>query len=490
MSVGGVPAYLFIKADWAHYFRNVMVKLIEHGQTSNSRYHLIHDDAGRDIICLNDSDEEECDEEKQDGNVDITDSTQMPPENEDKSSPTVETHNMCSSAIGRLNSHSHERIGAVVSGQDENDTRKTSFISGMVGQSGGDKTSHYSINTSNLQNMTPIQNTSEKYLSRRPISLKPRSSCTNVVQSSLNNAGAISRISAMPSQYVFEQDRAINRDTGVTQSGGWLNNGTPRFLESPYSMQVSTTINSPGVTTFQLNSTPSVVPMDNVAAAFMPTGKCQPAPTSPIVTEDLLYENYNKTNAAVSQMEQSIMLSNQQIMKLSRCNILHAQQLMKQCKQTQRKLRVLIMSRDICVVNIILQSPRVMQNIHQLRLQTLSDVAQVTSSCHQKCARLAEQMQLGETHLVGLNQKMEELVNHDFSLPDYHKKVLELHQKIEEIQHSLVTWKTEREHELVRIVHYSRQIRDLLKQQFQRHQTGSSVTAISTFPMMGTDSLN
>nr|CCA19168.1 conserved hypothetical protein [Albugo laibachii Nc14] len=487
----GVSADLFTKADWAHYFRNVMVKLIEQVQTPTNRYHLIKDDSGRDVVCLSDSDQDETYEEKHaKETVKGKENAPIHSKNDEKASAAMETHQTCSNAIGNLNSHPLERVEPVVSVQEDHDTKKTSFFSSMVQVTEAkEPTPFHSINTSNPQNVTPIQSNPENYPKRPPIQVNPRVSSMSVAQPSVNNVGTISRISAVPSQY-FDQDRAIIRDTVVSQPGVWVNNGTPRYTEPNYNMQISTGIGSPGINTFPSNSTPSIVSLNNVAAAFAPGAKCQSSPTSPNTSIDLLYENYNRTNMAVSQMEQAIMLSNQRIMKLSRCNISHAQQIMKQLQQTQRKLRVLVMSRDICVVNIILQSPRLMQNIHQLHLQTLSDVAQVTNSCHRKCAHLAEQIQRGELHLMGLNQQMEELVNHDFSLPDYHKKVLELHQKIEEVQNSLATWKAEREHELVRIVHYSRQIRDLLKQQFQRQHNGTSETVISTFPTMGIDGLN
>lgn len=215
---------------------------------------------------------------------------------------------------------------------------------------------------------------------------------------------------------------------------------------------------------------PPVYPHGSDVVSMAPSYSASTTLTASMPSQKCSYDRYNQANNAVILLERSINALNHQAMKLTLCNVVQAQQILKDILVHERKLRVLIVKRDICVVNIILTSQRLLDCVHRLRLNCFSDNDQVISASHLKCDHIAQQLTIIERNLGSLQENMESLVNGAFASADYHRKLLELNQSIEEHEQSIATWKMEREREMVNIVRNSKQIRDLLQQQYRRCQ--------------------
>ncbi|CAI5742998.1 unnamed protein product [Peronospora destructor] len=134
--------------------------------------------------------------------------------------------------------------------------------------------------------------------------------------------------------------------------------------------------------------------------------------------------------------------------------------------------------RDQLLVAIVIQSKDIMTSVRLLRLVELGDVPEIPMIGHRTCLQLTNEIDRHKKSLLKLYQQFSKALNHsaliNSSWEDLHIRVIsasiQMHKKnIKKLQKAC-------EVEFVRIVQFSYNIREVLKQvchrqQLQRHQS-------------------
>ncbi|GMF30184.1 unnamed protein product [Phytophthora fragariaefolia] len=280
---------------------------------------------------------------------------------------------------------------------------------------------------------------------------------------------------------------SINEGVGSAQ---W-NNAVPQFATSASSLGSSTSTAS-FVTNSSSNGMMDIPPSAVPTSAS--TGNGIWSTTSAIITDlasvpnttnllplggavfaenalvDSLVDRYHEVNQAVTNLELQTEQLTRQIAIATCQGPYAATPLMTVLSGLQPLLASHRARRDNLFVAMIIQSADIMASVRLLRLTELGDVPQVPMISHRKCLQISNEINQHKRKLIQLNQELTEMLNqsHAFSSGWEVTHIRTTSANIQMHENNIKKLKKDREVEIVRIVQFSRSIRETLKKAFQR----------------------
>lgn len=190
--------------------------------------------------------------------------------------------------------------------------------------------------------------------------------------------------------------------------------------------------------------------------------------TNPL--EDALYDRYTTTVGQVVQMEQHIIVCNSRIMQLSYQDMERARRANMELQKEQQQLLELMALRDQMLVEIVVQSRTIIQQVKMLRLDVLNDIPLVVNACHQKCLQFSQQIAQTRQEAAAKHLQMANTVQSMSSLRAdmFHSLVSQINNEIQFHERRVGELKEQREKEIVCMVQYSQRIRQQLKAMVQK----------------------
>ncbi|KAG6618336.1 Zinc finger, B-box [Phytophthora cinnamomi] len=185
---------------------------------------------------------------------------------------------------------------------------------------------------------------------------------------------------------------------------------------------------------------------------------------------DSLVDRYHEVNQTVLNLELQTEQFTRQIAVATCQGPFAAGNLMASLNSLQPILTSERNRRDNLFIAMIIQSQDIMAAVRLLRLTELGDVPQVPMISHRKCLQISNEINQHKKKLIELNQELTETLTQSNAVSSsWETSVIrttsaniQMHEK------SIKKLKKDREVEIVRIVQFSRNIRETLKKTFQR----------------------
>ncbi|GMF27667.1 unnamed protein product [Phytophthora lilii] len=224
-------------------------------------------------------------------------------------------------------------------------------------------------------------------------------------------------------------------------------------------------------TTSGVWSTTSAISTDMASASYpsnlLPLGGAVFAENALV---DSLVDRYHEMNQTVTNMELQCNQLTQQIAVATCQGPYVAAPVMGALNNLQPMLQNAKARRDKFLIAMIIQSHDIMAAVRLLRLTELGDVPQVPMISHRKCLQISNEINLHKKKLIELNQRLSKTLNqsHAVGLRWENNLIRRTSASIQMHERSIKKLKKDREVEIVRIVQFSKNIRDALKRAFQR----------------------
>lgn len=186
--------------------------------------------------------------------------------------------------------------------------------------------------------------------------------------------------------------------------------------------------------------------------------------------EDALYDRYTTAVGQVVQLEQHIIVYNSRIVQLSYQDMERARHANIELQNKQQQLQELMTIRDQMLVEIVVQSRAIIQQVKMLRLDVLDDIPLVVNACHQKCLQFSQQIAKTRHDAAAKQHQMANTVQSMSSLRAdmFHSLVSQINNEIQFHERRVGELKEQREKEIVCMVQYSQRIRQQLKAMVQK----------------------
>ncbi|RQM16223.1 hypothetical protein DD237_002992 [Peronospora effusa] len=302
-----------------------------------------------------------------------------------------------------------------------------------------------------------------------PLSQQTSSACST--SSTSNDAKAVNIGTGVES---LQWDGASSqmRDSSTTASATSVTgNGMMQVTQSSMSTAANTTSGSWSTST-------------NVASTSHSNGQLplRGAFSAENALSDSLMDHYHKVNQVVAKMELQSEQLNRQLAITTYQGPYRAGPVMALLMKLQPVLEAAKKRRDQLLVATIVQSKDIMASVRLLRLAELGDVPKIFSMGHRTCLQLTNEIDRHEKSSSKLYQRFSEALSHsapiNSSWEDLHIRAVSANIQMHE--RNIKKLKRAREVEFVRIVQFSHNIREALKQalkqalqrqQLQRHQS-------------------
>ncbi|KAE9117901.1 hypothetical protein PF010_g8436 [Phytophthora fragariae] len=184
---------------------------------------------------------------------------------------------------------------------------------------------------------------------------------------------------------------------------------------------------------------------------------------------DSLVDRYHEVNQAVTNLELQTEQLTRQIAVATCQGPYAAGNLMSRLRSLQPILSAERVRRDNLFIAMMIQSNDIMAAVRLLRLTELGDVPQVPMISHRKCLQITNKINHHKKKLIELNQELTDTLTQSSAAGSSWVTTvirtvsgnIQMHEK------NIMKLKKEREVEIVRIVQFSRNIREILKRTFQ-----------------------
>uniref|UniRef100_A0AAV1UTR2 Uncharacterized protein n=1 Tax=Peronospora matthiolae TaxID=2874970 RepID=A0AAV1UTR2_9STRA len=188
------------------------------------------------------------------------------------------------------------------------------------------------------------------------------------------------------------------------------------------------------------------------------------------VLVDSLVDRYHEVNQNVASMELQGEQLTRQIALAARQGPYTARPIMDLLNKLQPALEASKGLRDKLLIAMIVQSDDIMASVRSLRLSELGDVPQVPSISHRKCLQLSIEINRHKKKLVESNQQISDMLAKSYTVTSSMENSLiqSASAEIQVHERNIMRLKKARNVEFVRIVQFSNNIREALKQTFQQ----------------------
>ncbi|TDH72971.1 uncharacterized protein CCR75_004308 [Bremia lactucae] len=185
---------------------------------------------------------------------------------------------------------------------------------------------------------------------------------------------------------------------------------------------------------------------------------------------DSLLDRYHETNQIVTNMELQHEQLTRQIAITTCQGPYMAGPIMDLLNNLQPMLEKARLRRSKLFIAMVIQSSKIMESVRLLHKSDLGDVPQVSNISHRKCLRISEEIDQHKQKLVELNYYLSESLNQCQAISSsWESKVIQTTSaEIQMLEASIKELERIREVEILRIVQYSKKVRDELKKEFQR----------------------